>query len=171
LTSSSPQVGIASLERLSFSKKEGQVCYRYGEGAEEVERTDYLEFIASVTSHIPDKGQVTIRYFGLYANAHRGKVRKVEQGAYKLIIIEEECPRIPRRGWAEIRRKVYEVDPLVCPECGGQMRIIAFLTDYAMVDRIINHLKLKFVADKPPPPHRVYQEVLMAAEAGKEYFS
>ena len=37
---------------------------------------DYLEFIARVTSHIPDKGQVMVRYFGLYANAHRGKVKK-----------------------------------------------------------------------------------------------
>jgi len=27
-------------------------------------------FIARVTSHIPDKGQVMVRYFGLYANAH-----------------------------------------------------------------------------------------------------
>ena len=50
---------LLSLERLSFSEKEGQVCYRYGEGQEEVERMDYLEFIARVTSHIPDKGQVT----------------------------------------------------------------------------------------------------------------
>ncbi|MBP1766283.1 MAG: hypothetical protein H6P98_398 [Candidatus Aminicenantes bacterium] len=38
-------------------------------------------------------------------------------------------------------------------------------------DRIINHLKLTFVADRPPPPHLVYQEVLMAAETGGEYFS
>jgi hypothetical protein len=53
------------MERLSFSEKEGQVCYRYGEGAEEVERMDYLEFIARVISHIPDKGQVTVRYIGL----------------------------------------------------------------------------------------------------------
>jgi len=37
---------------------------------------DYLEFIARVTSHIPDKGQVMVRYYGLYANAHRGKARK-----------------------------------------------------------------------------------------------
>jgi hypothetical protein len=29
-----------------------------------------LEFIARVTSHIPDKGQVMVRYYGLYANAH-----------------------------------------------------------------------------------------------------
>jgi len=26
---------------------------------------DYLEFIARVTSHVPDKGQVMIRYYGL----------------------------------------------------------------------------------------------------------
>jgi hypothetical protein len=38
-------------------------------------------------------------------------------------------------------------------------------------DRIINHLKLHFIADKPPPPQIAYQEVLMAAEAGSEYFS
>ena len=132
---------------------------------------DYLEFVARVTSHIPDKGQVTIRYFGLYANAHRGKVRKSEERQHMPLIIEEECPRIPRRGWAEMIRKVYEVDPLRCPQCGGQMRIIAFLTDHSVVDRIINHLKLTFIADRPPPPHLLYQEFLMAAESSAEYFS
>jgi hypothetical protein len=40
---------------------------------------DYLEFIARVTSHIPDKGQVMVRYYGLYANAHRGKVKKARR--------------------------------------------------------------------------------------------
>jgi len=51
------------------------------------------------------------------------------------------------------------------------MRVIAFLTDYTVVDRIIDHLKLTFVADRPPPPHIAYQEVLMAAEASTEYSS
>jgi hypothetical protein len=68
-------------------------------------------------------------------------------------------------------RKVYEVDAMVCPQCGGTMKVISFLTDYAVVDRIINHLKLTFVADKPPPPHIVNQELLIAAEAGEEYLS
>jgi hypothetical protein len=36
--------------------------------------------------------------------------------------------------------------------------------------RIINHLKLVFVASKPPPPLIAYQEVLMAAETSAEYF-
>jgi hypothetical protein len=94
-----------------------------------------------------------------------------EEGRHRLLIIEEECPRIPRRGGAEIRRKVYEVDPMLCPQCGGQMKVIAFLTDFSVVDRIINHLKLTFVADKPPPPQVAYQELLMAAETSAEYFS
>lgn len=67
--------------------------------------------------------------------------------------------------------QVYEVDPLLCPQYGGKMKIIAFLTDYAVVDRIINHLKLTFVAERPPPPHAAYQEFLMAAETSTEYFS
>jgi hypothetical protein len=53
---------------------------------------------------------------------------------------------------------------------GGTRRGIAFLTDYSVVDRIISHIKLKFVADKPPPPSRAYQEVMIATEAGSEYF-
>jgi len=49
------------------------------------------------------------------------------------------------------------------------MKVIAFLTDYAVVDRIIDHLNLTFVADRPPPPQIAYQEVLMAAEPSTEY--
>jgi hypothetical protein len=60
---------------------------------------------------------------------------------------------------------------MLCPRCGGNMKVIAFLTDYAVVDRIIDHLKLTFVADKPPPPHIADQELLMAAESSAEYFS
>jgi hypothetical protein len=58
-----------------------------------------------------------------------------------------------------------------CSFCGGTIKVIAFITDYAVVDRIINHLKLSFVADRPPPLQASYQEVLMAAEASTEYSS
>jgi hypothetical protein len=40
-----------------------------------------------------------------------------------------------------------------------------------LVDRIISHLKLTFVADKPPPPRIAFQELLMAEEPPAEYFS
>ncbi|MGQ9847717.1 MAG: hypothetical protein ACUVQP_09515, partial [Bacteroidales bacterium] len=51
-----------------------------------------------------------------------------------------------------------------------RLRIIAFITDYAVVDRIINHLKLTFIASKPPPPHVVSQQFLMDSETSAEYF-
>jgi hypothetical protein len=162
---------LLSLERLSLDEWEGQVGYRYSKEAKELERMDYLEFIARVVSHIPNKGQVTVRYYGLYANAHRGKARKTGQAAIPFLIMEEELRPIPSKGWAEMIRKVYEVDPMVCPQCGATMKVIAFLTYYSVVDKIINHLKLTFVAEKPPPPQFAYQEVLMAAETSAEYFS
>jgi C4-type Zn-finger protein len=30
-------------------------------------------------------------------------------------------------------RKVYEVDQLDCPQCGGTMKIIAFITEFGAV--------------------------------------
>jgi hypothetical protein len=45
---------VLALDRLSFLEREGRVGYRHGGGAE-LERMDYLELIARVTSHIPDK--------------------------------------------------------------------------------------------------------------------
>ena len=162
---------LLSLERLSFEDPQGKVGYRYGQGARDQETMDYLEFIARVTSHIPDKGQVTVRYYGLYANAHRGKVRKASLSAFPLRIVEEDLRRIPSKGWAEMIRKVYEVDPMLCPRCGGAMKVIAFLTEHAVVDRIIGHLELIFVAERPPPPEVAFHELLMDADPTVEYFS
>ncbi|MBI4024284.1 MAG: hypothetical protein HY360_04840 [Verrucomicrobia bacterium] len=32
-----------------------------------------------------------------------------------------------RQRWAALIKQVYEIDPLICPQCGGRMRIIAFI--------------------------------------------
>jgi hypothetical protein len=48
---------------------------------------------------------------------------------------------------------------MICPRCGGRMKVVAFLTEYAVVDRIIRHLELTFVAEKPPP-EAVHQALL-----------
>jgi hypothetical protein len=129
---------------------------------------DYLEVTARLTSHIPDKGQVMVRYFRLYANGHREKVRKAGRVPVALMIEEESRP-VPSKGWAEMIRNVYEVDPLRCPFCDGRMRVVAFITEHAFVDRIIRHLELTFVADKPPPPLVFEQVALMATEESGDY--
>jgi len=71
---------------------------------------------------------------------------------------------------AKMIRNAYEVDPMVCPKCGGTMKIIAFITEYAVADCNIDHLKLTFVATKPPPSHVFEQVALIAAEESGEYF-
>ena len=83
-------------------------------------------FIARVTSHIPDKGQVMVRYYGLYANAHRGKIKKASLSPWVLRMVEEEPKHIPSKGWAAMIRKVYEVDPMACPKCGGRFGLYAW---------------------------------------------
>jgi hypothetical protein len=50
-------------------------------------------------------------------------------------------------------------------------KVVAFITDFAVVDKIIDHLKLSFIAERPPPSHIAYQEVLLAAVASTEYSS
>jgi hypothetical protein len=49
------------------------------------------------------------------------------------------------------------------------MKVVAFLTEPAVVDRIIRHLELTFAAEKPPPYHVLCEIVLMAAEESGEY--
>jgi len=161
---------LLSLKRLFFDETAGRVRYQHSRHGSQEESMDYLEFIARVTSHIPDKGQVMIRYYGLYSNAHRGKIRKAGADPSYPLITEDGPAYVPAKGWAEMIRKVYEVDPLLCPTCGGRMRIISFIEDHKVIDRIIRHLELSFEAERPPPPRVVQQDLLMAAEGNTEFF-
>jgi hypothetical protein len=56
---------------------------------------DYQESIARLTSHIPDKGQVTVRYYRPYVNAHRGRVKKTSLGPLALRIAEDNLRPAP----------------------------------------------------------------------------
>lgn len=36
--------------------------------------------------------------------------------------------------------KVYEVDPLICSQCGGEMKVVAVIMDFFEVKKILCHL-------------------------------
>jgi hypothetical protein len=57
--------------------------------------------------------------------------------------------RSSRMLWAQLLARIYEVLPLLCPACGGEMRIISFITLPSTVERILLHL------DLPHRPPRV----------------
>ena len=42
--------------------------------------------------------------------------------------------------WAILIARIYEVCPLVCPQCGGELKIVAFLTEADPIQRILNHI-------------------------------
>jgi hypothetical protein len=51
--------------------------------------------------------------------------------------------------WAQLLARIYEVLPLLCPVCGGEMKVISFITLPSTVERILLHL------DLPHRPPRV----------------
>ncbi|MCK5242146.1 hypothetical protein KAR34_06830 [bacterium] len=38
-----------------------------------------------------------------------------------------QAPEVPSKKWRELIKKIWEVDPLICPSCGEEMKIIALL--------------------------------------------
>ena len=59
--------------------------------------------------------------------------------------------RAYRRSWARLIQKVYQVDPLLCPKCRGEMRIISFIEDMGVVEKILRHLGLWKTRNHDPP--------------------
>ena len=127
------------------------------------ETADPLEFFARVLVHIPDKGHVTTRYYGWYANRPRGVRRQAEPVAAaappEIVPALTLAPTEATGRWAALLRQIFEVDPLACPTCRGPMRIIAFITQASVIDQILTHLRARAapaasVAARSPPSMR-----------------
>ena len=57
-------------------------------------------------------------------------------------------PRRKTLPWAELLRRVFAIDVLVCPKCLGPMTVIAYLTDPNVLAKLLRHLGLP---TEPPP--------------------
>jgi hypothetical protein len=70
----------------------------------------------------------------------------------------EAAPAPPRRRasqtWAMLIKRVYELDPLACPECGGVMKVVAFIEPPQgdVIEKILKHCGLWFPAAPRAPP-------------------
>jgi hypothetical protein len=94
------------------------------------------------------------RYYGYYANRVRGARRQRGKPVSAPVPVAESVPlplREARRRWAELLRQIFEVDPLRCPRCGAAMRIVAFITQRAVIDRILDHLRRARESARGPP--------------------
>jgi len=120
------------------------------------------DFIAAVTQHIPDKNFHLVRYYGWYSNKMRGQREKRsgereeaagEQSVEVIDVSGHQPRRIPSKKWRELIKKVWEADPLLCPNCGQEMRIVGLINERAVIERILRHLG-RWAADSFDRPAR-----------------
>ena len=48
----------------------------------------------------------------------------------------------PNYLWTDLLARIYEVDPLKCPSCGTEMRLITFIVNPETVKHILTHLRI-----------------------------
>ena len=116
---------------------------------------DPLEWLARLSDHIPDPGKHRTLAYGHYANRVRGDRAAKEPGAKPA----EDKPAKKRRGsasWARLISKVFHADPLKCPNCGGKLQTIAYITDQLAIRDILEHLGLSPQQEPRPPPEVRY---------------
>ena len=118
-----------------------------------------LDFLAEFTQHIPPKGSHIIRYFGFYSNKNRGMRKKAKEAANPpsqgdaRIVSPARCSQT----WAMLIKRVYEVDPMVCSQCGGEMEIISFIDppQNEVIEKILRHCGLWMASEPRGPPDPV----------------
>jgi len=157
-----------SEEKMTYSAESAQVIYRSKPNPKTRRNFEVFtagEFIAAITQHIPDKGFQMVRYYGWYSNKSRGVRKKKAAGQAGppaddvaiLDVSDHGRRKIPSKKWRELIKKVWEVDPLKCPNCGGEMKMVNLTDDPRDIRALIEDWGLhEFVRDppaRPPPGH------------------
>jgi hypothetical protein len=98
-----------------------------------------LDWIATLATPISNKGEQLVRYYGCYSNVSRGKRNKKKPEEQEIIALDPQpVSKELKKRWSYFIRKVYETDPLACPKCQGEMRIISFIDQPDVVKKFFN---------------------------------
>ena len=156
-----------SLARLHYDRDAGVVAYdprppsRSHLNAQGPERFTPLDALAALTAFIPGKGQQIVRYYGYYSNKARGQRRRQSEAAVIAGATsspdagrDDDFRRFCRRAWARLIRKVYLIDPMTRPKCGGRLRLLSFIDNPCVIEKILRHLELWDFPERSPPPRR-----------------
>ena len=154
-----------SVERMSFAPGVGRVIYQPKGAAGPKGPPEAFEpgdFLARLLQHVPEPRLHQVRYYRRYSNVARAQraatgVELETPTPGSLASSSEAEPtdrerRRLRKLWAQLIRRVYEVDPLQCRECGAAMRVLAFVLDPTAVRKILAHLEATAGAPSRAPP-------------------
>ena len=144
--------GPLSLEKLSIT--DDIISYATNDGR--THEFDALEFLALLSAQIPQRYESLTRYYGWYSCRARGERRKLTQPA---VAAEEEPRSTPSKSWAACMKRIFEINPLECPRCKGQMRILAFLIDEHEILKISDALRLPQAQAPPKIPQAATKEL------------
>ena len=129
-------------DRLSLSP-EGKVVWRlrrrWRDGTEALV-FDPLTFIARLAALVPRPRTHLVTYHGVLAPAAAWRDLVVSGSPTRL----RTSPRTPRQrlAWAELLKRVFAIDVLTCPHCGGPRKLVALINDGPVVKKILEHLGL-----------------------------
>ena len=161
-----PVLAMDALEKLDAGRLVLETPPDPRTGASSIE-LDALEWIHRITSHIPDPGRHCQRFYGAYSNRGRISVAAPddETAGFPAGKPSErdnsDVSREARSTWARLIKKIFEADPLLCP-CGGRMRIVSFITDPRVVDRILRHRESERCKTQDPFETRAPPDVASA---------
>ena len=75
-------------------------------------------------------------HYGYYSNKCRNLRKKNGKDDGTPAVINSDLSRKTfKKNWARLIQKVYELDPLVCPKCQGEMIIIAFIEQPHIINK------------------------------------
>ena len=116
-----------------------------------------LEFMQRLAALVPRPRLHLIRFHGVLAPNAKMRALVVPQEVLQAPAQEAkpaECEtncahhRPVRLSWAKLLKRVFEVDMEHCPNCGGELKIIAAILEQPVIEKILTHLGLQ--ARAPP---------------------
>ena len=110
---------------------------------------DALEFLATLSSHVPKHYESITRYYARYSCRRRGERAKLAPDNEAEITESDYRRDFRASSWAACVKRIYEIDPLECPKCKAQMKIIAFIQDEHSIKDI---MKAQGIPDFQAPP-------------------
>ena len=161
-----------SAERVSYDQASGTVTVRSSKKVQGVRpvvaQYDALTFLSLLALQVPPPGVHMVRYYGHYSVRSRAERRRRAGEKAAGVKSESPPPASQRRlRWAQLLRQVFEVDPLRCEKCGGEMKIISFIStaQSEVIRRILEHLGVSTVVPRAhgPPGWAVKSERMVHA--------